>query len=80
MRIEVMESSLVEYFELNEADDENQDAPLSEENFSSSEPLLSDNSTPLADAVSAEGGFPFEKEAENNVEEKPPEEVNQDTE
>ncbi len=80
MRIEVMESSLVEYFELNEADDENQDAPLSEENFSSNGPLLSDNSTPLADAVSAEGGFPFEKEAENNVEEKPPEEVNQDTE
>ncbi len=80
MRIEVMESSLVEYFELNEADDENQDAPLSEENFSSNGPLLSDNSTPLADADSAEGGFPFEKEAENNVEEKPPEEVNQDTE
>lgn len=54
MRIEVMESSLVEYFELNEAKQDEQDASLSEEIFPSVEPDRTDEGTPLADANTTE--------------------------
>ena len=74
-----MESSLVEYFELNESKQDEQDAPLLEENFSPAEPDRTDDSTPLADA----DPYTAPEQAETNEtdgEEKPPEEVNQDTE
>lgn len=74
-RIEVMESSLVEYFELNEAKQDGQDAPLLEENFSPAEPDRTDDGTPLANA----DPYTAPEQAETNEtdgEEKPPEEVN----
>ena len=81
-RIEIMKSSLVEYFELNETDEtkqDGQDAPLLEENFSPAEPDRTDDSTPLADADP--NTAPEQAETnETDGEEKPPEEVNQDTE
>ncbi|MBD5475533.1 MAG: hypothetical protein HDR17_06050 [Lachnospiraceae bacterium] len=49
-RIEVMESSLAEYFELNDATQNEQDVPLSEENFPPAEPDRTDDGTSLADA------------------------------
>ncbi|MCI9314200.1 MAG: DUF262 domain-containing protein [Lachnospiraceae bacterium] len=63
-RIEIMESSLVDYFELNEAKQDGQDAPLSEENFPPAEPDRADGGTPLADAGTAEEGSPIQNEAE----------------
>lgn len=85
-RIEIMEASLVQYFELN-ADEEDQ----SEEESSPDESTLTDDSTSLTDADLAE----CDSVAENTISyttsdvadssgadeaEKPPEEVNQDTE
>ena len=63
-RIEIMESSLVDYFELNEAKQDGQDAALSEENFPPAEPDRADGGTPLADAGTAEEGSPIQNEAE----------------
>lgn len=81
-RIEVMESSLAEYFELNEEDDtkqDEQDVPLSEETFPPAEPDRTDDGTPLADADP--NIAPEQAETnETNGEEKPPEEAHQDTE
>lgn len=48
-RIEIMESSLIEYFELEDADTAKQDASLSETASSSEEHTHSDDSTPLTD-------------------------------
>lgn len=48
-RIEIMESSLIEYFELEDADTAKQDASLSETTSSSEEHAHSDDSTPLTD-------------------------------
>lgn len=109
-RIEIMESSLVEYFELKEATQDGQDAPLSEEDFPSAEPDRADDGTPLADAGTAEECSAIQNETESSDlqeqsalssvaegsdpytaseqaetseadgEEKPPEEVDQDTE
>lgn len=80
-RIEIMEASLVDYFELDGITQDGQDAaPLSEENFPPAEPDRADDGTPLAAADTADGDSPNENEAEPNAEEKPPEEVNQDTE
>lgn len=45
-----MESSLAEYFELNDATQNEQDVPLSEENFPPAEPDRTDDGTSLADA------------------------------
>lgn len=60
-----MEASLVDYFELNGAMQDGQDAaPLSEENFPPAEPDRADDSTPLADDVTAEDDLPIENEAE----------------
>lgn len=63
-RIEIMEASLVDYFELDEAKQDGQDAPLSEEDFPPAEPDRADDSTPLADDVTAEDDLPIENEAE----------------
>lgn len=63
-RIEIMEASLVDYFELNEAKQDGQDAPLSEENFPPAEPDRADDVTPLADDVTAEDDLPIENKAE----------------
>lgn len=63
-RIEVMESSLMEYFELSEAKQDGQDSSLLEENFPSAGPDRADGGTPLADAVTAEEDSPIENEAE----------------
>lgn len=86
-RIEVMETSLVQYFELEEADEELPE----EKSFSSDETVLPDDSTLLADADLAE----CDSVAENTLSytasdvtgptgadeaEKPPEEVNHDPE
>lgn len=109
-RIEVMESSLVEYFELKEVMQDEQDTPLSEEDFPPAEPDRADGGIPLADAGTAEECSPIENDAEisglqeqsdlssvaegsdpytapgqaetngADGEEKPPEEVNHDTE
>lgn len=122
-RIEVMEASLVEYFELEgtaetEQDEPatsgiiplNDDASLSEEGFLPVESGKTDDGTPLADAGTAEEDSPIQKETEisglqepsdfssvaegsdpytapgqaetsgADGEEKPPEEVNHDTE
>lgn len=59
-----MEASLVDYFELNEAKQDGQDAPLSEENFPPAEPDRADDVTPLADDVTAEDDLPIENKAE----------------
>lgn len=48
-RIEIMESSLIEYFELEDTDTAEQDASLSEAGFSSEEHTHSDDSAPLTD-------------------------------
>ena len=48
-RIEIMESSLIEYFELEDTDTAEQDASLSETTSSSEEHAHSDDSAPLTD-------------------------------
>lgn len=63
-RIEIMEASLVDYFELNEAKQDGQDAPLSEEDFPPAGPDSADGGTPLADAVPVEEDSPIQNEAE----------------
>ncbi len=64
-RIEIMESSLVGYFELTESDkaeQAKQDTPLSEDDTSpAEEPALTDDSTPLTDADLAESDPPADK-------------------
>lgn len=76
-RIEVMKSSLVEYFELKDTVQSEQDGPaisenssleddssLSEEKFPLAEPDSTDDGTPLADADTAEDGSLIENETE----------------
>lgn len=66
-RIEVMESSLKKYFELEETEkpeQDGQDIPLSEESSPDSEALL-DGSMPLTDANETEKGSPTENTEEN---------------
>lgn len=63
-RIEIMEASLVKYFELNEANQDGQDDPLSEKDFPSAEPDKADSNIPLLGAGTAENGFPIEDGAE----------------
>lgn len=64
-RIEIMEASLVDYFELLETDkaeEAKQDTPLSEDDTSpAEEPALTDDSTPLTDADLAESDPPADK-------------------
>ncbi len=107
-RIEVMEHSLMEYFELGETTDPDQADPLIEENKSDEAPISTDESDSLADTDSIRSNFTAENEedpalqtkadhasvAEDTAyaaseqtavngtdrEEKPPEQVNQETE
>lgn len=64
-RIEIMEASLVDYFELLETDkaeEAKQNTPLSEDDTSpAEEPALTDDSTPLTDADLAESDPPADK-------------------
>ena len=90
-RIEVMESSLVEYFELNEAKQDEQDVPLADADTAEDDSLI-ETETEISDLHEqseytsvAEGTDPYtapeqSKTTETDGEEKPPEEVNQDTE
>ncbi len=66
-RIEVMESSLVEYFELKETDttgQDKQDTPLSENIFPSAAPDRTDGGTLLSDADTAEEDSLIQNEPE----------------
>lgn len=63
-RIEIMEASLVSYFELEEADkadEPEQDTPLSEEDSSLREAAPTDDSTPLTDAGLTKNDHPADE-------------------
>lgn len=79
-RIEVMESSLKKYFELENPAESEQAAPLSEESSPEKE-THSDDSTPLTDADSAERGPQTEHTGENPdlLEKANPSPVSEDT-
>lgn len=65
-RIEIMETSLIEYFELEEADTAEQDASLSETTSSSEEHAHSDDSNPLTDTDLTESDSSTENETEDS--------------